>query len=321
MEPRLQVLVTGANGFVGRPLCRCLAERGWSVRGAVRALDERFPEGAQPAAVGNIGPATDWQPWLAGGDAVVHLAAHVHVMRAATPDSLAEFRAVNTQGTLKLAGQAAAAGVRRFIFVSTVKVLGEGKEAPYRDTDGAAPHDAYGISKQEAEEGLRRIEAATGMAVTILRPPLVYGPGVGANFLRLLRLVESGWPLPLASVTDNRRSMIYVGNLVDAILRCVEHPAAAGRTFLVSDGEDLSTAALIRQLATAAGRAPRLLPCPPAALALAARLVGKQAEANRLLGSLAVDAAPIRQALGWTPPFTVAQGIAETERWHAAPRG
>jgi UDP-glucose 4-epimerase len=232
-------------------------------------------------------------------------------MRDEVSDPLGAFRAVNVDGTLNLARQAAQAGVRRFVFLSSIKVNGEGCEEPYREGDAACPQDPYAISKWEAEQGLRQIELETGMDVVILRPPLVYGPGVKANFQRLLAAVDKGWPLPLGAV-GNRRSLLYLGNLVDAIQLCLVHPAAAGQTYLVSDGEDVSSPELVRRLARAMGCPARLLPVPPAWLRLAGGLLGRRAVVERLLGSLVVDSSRIRRELGWSPPFRLDAGLAET---------
>ena len=302
-----KVLISGANGFVGCALSEACAAVGWGVRGAVRAHPE-----LQQVAVGDIGPETDWRTALLGCEVVIHLAARVHVMHDNATDPLAAFRAVNTSATLNLARQAAHSGVRRFVFLSSIKVNGEATlTQAYRETDVPNPQDAYAVSKWEAEQGLHALAMETGMEVVILRPPLVYGPGVKANFLRLLRWVEKGVPLPLASV-DNRRSMIYLGNLVDALRLCAQHPAAAGQTYLVSDGEDVSTAVLIRALAAAMGRPARLWPCPEAVLRGVAALAGKAAEADRLLGSLQIDSSTIRRDLGWAPPCTFRDGIQAT---------
>ena len=243
--------------------------------------------------------------------AVVHLAARVHVMRDEASDPLAKFREVNTEGTLNLARQAAQAGVKRFVFVSSIKVNGEGRDAAYRETDSPAPEDTYAISKWEAEQGLQQISQETGLEVVILRPPLVYGPGVKANFRRLLDTVARGWPLPLGAIR-NRRSLLYLGNFVDAIRVCVEHPAAAGKTFLVDDGQPVSTPDLIRAVAHAMGRPARLLAVPVDALEFAGALLGKQAAVARLTGSLWVDSSLIRTRLGWTPPYSMAAGLAAT---------
>lgn len=301
------ILVTGANGFVGCALLETLTNAGLNVSGAVRSH-----AGLKQVAVGDIGPETDWRTALLGCEVVIHLAARVHVMHDDATDPLAAFRVVNTSATLNLARQAAHSGVRRFVFLSSIKVNGEATlTQAYRETDVPNPQDAYAVSKWEAEMGLHALALATGMEVVILRPPLVYGPGVKANFLRLLRWVEKGVPLPLAAV-DNRRSMIYLGNLVDALRLCAQHPAAAGQTYLVSDGEDVSTAVLIRALAAAMGRPARLWPCPEAVLRGVAAVAGKAAEADRLLGSLQIDSSTIRRDLAWAPPCTFRDGIQAT---------
>jgi UDP-glucose 4-epimerase len=234
-------------------------------------------------------------------------------MDDASIDPLAAFRSINTVATLNLARQAAQVGVKRFVFVSSIKVNGEGRAVPYRETDAPAPEDAYAISKWEAEQGLRQIERETGMEVVILRPPLVYGPGVKANFLRLIQVVKRGWPLPLGAIR-NRRSLLYLGNFVDAIRLCVEHPAAAGQTFLLDDGEPVSTPELIRALARAMGRPARLLAVPVSALEFAGMLLGRRAAVARLMGSLWVDGSAIRSRLGWTPLFSMEAGLAATVR-------
>jgi UDP-glucose 4-epimerase len=268
-------------------------------------------EGVETVVVGTINATTDWKAALAGCAVVVHLAARVHVINDKARDPLAEFREVNTKGTLNLARQAAQAGVKRFVFISTIKVNGEGRDAPYRETDAAAPEDAYAISKWEAEQGLRQIAADTGLEVVILRPPLVYGPGVKANFLRLIRIVERGWPLPLGAIR-NLRSLLYLGNFVDAIRLCVVHPAAAGQTFLLDDGKPVSTPELIRAVARALGRPARLLAVPVWMLEAAGMLLGKRAAVARLTGSLFVDGSAIRSRLGWMPPYSVEEGMAAT---------
>lgn len=262
---------------------------------------------------------------------VVHLAARVHVMHDTVTEPLAEFRKVNVIGTERLAKKAATEGVRRFVFVSSIKVNGEKTSflnhhaqqissnplsmrenlRSFLEDDAPNPQDPYAVSKWEAEQILRQIAQETGMEVVIIRPPLVYGPRVGANFLKLLKLIKKGMPLPFGLI-DNQRSLIYVGNLVDAIITSLEHPAAAGQTYLVSDGEDVSTPELIRRIATSLGRPARLLPIPPALLRFAGHLTGKSAQVERLLDSLVIDSSKIRRELGWVPPFTMEQGLAET---------
>ena len=306
------VLVTGANGFVGRALCDALAASGRACRKSVRAPDPGFP-GA--IAVGDIGPTTDWRAALEGVHCVVHLVSRAHVLRETAPDPLAEYRRINVQGSLQLAQQAARAGVRRLVFMSSIKVNGESSARPYTEEDPPRPEDAYGVSKREAEEALARVAAETGLDLVVLRPPLVYGPGVKGNFLRLLELVARGVPLPLASI-DNRRSLVHVGNLADAVMRTVDAPQAAGRTYLVADGEDVSTPELARALAQALGVRPRLVPCPTALMRLGGALTGRRGEIERLTGSLQVDSSRIRRELGWRPPFTLRQGLAQTARWY-----
>lgn len=228
-----------------------------------------------------------------------------------TQDSLALYRATNTEATLNLARQAAQTGVKRFVFISTIKVNGEGRDAPYRETDAPAPEDAYAISKWEAEQGLVRIAQETGLEVVILRPPLVYGPGVKANFLRLMQGVQKGWPLPLGAIR-NKRSLLYLGNFVDAIRVCVEHPAAAGQTFLLDDGQAVSTPELIHAVAEAMDRPARLISVPMGMLQLAGALLGKRAAVARLASSLWVDSSLIRTRLGWMPPYSMEAGLAAT---------
>ncbi len=303
----MKALVTGAAGFVGSALCARLAASGVEVVPAVRCKSG-FPH---EVAVGNLSASTDWRSALTGCDAVIHLAARVHVMDDTAKGPLALYRATNTEATLNLTRQAAQAGVKRFVYISSIKVNGEGRDAPYRETDAPAPEDAYAISKWEAEQGLQRIAAETGLEIVILRPPLVYGPGVKANFQWLMRTVERGWPLPLGAIR-NRRSLLYLGNFVDAIRLCVEHPAAAGQTFLLADGEPVSTPELVRALARAMGRPARLPAVPVGVLRLAGALLGKRAAVARLTGSLFVDSSAIRARLSWTPPYTLRQGLAAT---------
>lgn len=263
-------------------------------------------ERVESEIVGNIDSFTRWEGAVSGVDTVIHLAARVHMMNDTSTDPLAEFRRVNTEGTLNLARQAAEAGVRRFIFLSSVKVNGE--TGFFRESDVEDPQDPYAISKCEAEQGLRRIAAETGMAVVIIRPPLVYGPGVKANFQSLMRAVGKGVPLPLGAI-DNRRSLVGIDNLVDLIVTCIDHPAAANETFLVSDGEDLSTPELVRRIARALGKPARLFPVSPALLKAAATLLGRREAVERLLSSLQVDISKTRDLLGWRPPVSVDAGL------------
>ncbi|WP_299157310.1 SDR family oxidoreductase [Accumulibacter sp.] len=316
----MRVLVTGANGFVGNALCeQLLREGGHEVVAAVRSASRRTVSGPIRCLVGDIGPHTGWQQALAKVDVVVHLAGRVHVMRDAASDPLAAYRSVNTEGTINLARQAALAGVKRLVFVSTIKVCGEGQaqegDEPYTERQPAHPSDAYATSKWEAEEGLRASAKGMGLEVVILRPPLIYGPGVGANFLRLMRAVDRGWPLPLGRVR-NHRDLIFVGNLVDAVACCLTHPAAADKVFLVADGDGVATPELVRRIAGALDRPARLLPVPAACLRAAGALSGKRQAVERLLGSLRVDDSLIRRTLGWSPPYTVAAGLLATARWY-----
>ncbi len=310
----MRVLVTGANGFIGRALSRELLRRGRRVRAAVRREAE-LPDGCASRVVGDIGPDTDWREALEGIDAVAHLAARVHVERESAADPLAAFRRTNVAGTLQLARSAAAAGIERFIFLSSVKVLGEGApDKTFTDSSPPDPRDPYSVSKREAETDLLELAGRTSLGVVIIRPPLVYGPGVGGNFRSLLRLIDRGVPLPIAGIA-NRRSLLYVGNLVDAVDLCLCHDAAAGQTYLIRDGQDLSSAELVRRLAAALGRRAPLFRVPEAALRLAARCLGRKADAARLLGSLTVDDRRFRRRLEWTPPFTVDEGFADTAAW------
>jgi UDP-N-acetyl-alpha-D-quinovosamine dehydrogenase len=309
----MNVLVTGANGFVGLPLCRLLRQSGMRVCGAVRRPIEA-PD-FEPIVIGEIGADTQWRAALEGIDVVVHLAARVHVMRDTAPDPLAAFSAVNLHGTTHLARQARAAGVKRFVFVSSAKVQGESTaERPYTEDQPPQPEGPYAASKWAAEQALPGI-AGPDMQLTILRPPLVYGPHVRGNFLALLKAVYRRWPLPVGAI-ENRRSLLGVDNLAHAIACCVSHPAAAGRTFLVSDREDLSTPDLVRSLATALEVQPRLIAIPRAVLLLAGTLSGRRAAVERLTGSLQLDSSRIARELGWSPPYSVAAGLAATARWY-----
>lgn len=303
----MRILVTGANGFVGRALCGHLAEDGYAVVAVVRRACGLSGE----VTVGKMNGETDWGSVLPACDAVVHLAARVHVMDETWGNPLALYRATNTEATFNLARQAAQAGVKRFVFISSIKVNGEGRDAPYRETDPPAPEDDYAVSKWEAEQGLQQIARETGLEVVILRPPLVYGPGVKANFLRLMKAAQKGWPLPLGAI-HNKRSLLYLGNFVDAIRLCVEHPAAAGQTFLLDDGQAVSTPELIRAVACAMGRPARLLAMPAGVLVFMGALLGKRAAVARLTGSLYVDSSAISSRLGWTPPYSMAEGLVAT---------
>jgi nucleoside-diphosphate-sugar epimerase len=311
------ILVTGATGFVGRVLCEALLTRGYAVRAATRG-SARLPAAVVQVQVGELGPHTDWNEALRGVDTVVHLAARTHVLSDPASDPLREYRRINTEGTARLATAAAQAGVRRFVFLSSIKVNGEYTTAdPYSAQDTPHPEDAYGVTKWEAERALRAVERHMGMGVVVLRPPLVYGPGVKANFRRLMQLVARGVPLPLGGVR-NRRSMIYVENLADAICACIAAPQSAGRTYLVSDGTDLSTPDLIRALALAFGVRPRLFAVPVPLLAAVGAVLRRPDQVARLTRSLQVDSTPLRNELGWRPPWSVEEALAKTAAWWRA---
>jgi nucleoside-diphosphate-sugar epimerase len=261
-------------------------------------------------AVGNFTGDTDWSTALTNQQVVIHAAARAHIMKDEVADPLAEYRRVNVDGTLNLARQAAAAGVKRFIFISSIKVNGEQTPLgqPFTADDTPAPEDAYGMSKWEAEQGLQQLASETGMEVVIIRPPLVYGPGVKGNFASMTKLVAKGLPLPLGAI-HNQRSLVALDNLVDLIITCIDHPAAANQVFLAGDGQDLSTTELLRAVARAMGKPSRLIPVPSSLLMLGATLLGKKAVAQRLLGSLQVDIAKARNLLGWEPPVSVEEGL------------
>ena len=319
----MRVVVTGADGFIGRHLCLALKKRGFQVLACIfeSAQKAALPEEVEVFVSGNIDGSTDWYTALKKNDVIVHLAARVHVMRETAADPLEAFRSVNVAGTVNLARQAAAAGAKRIVFMSTIGINGNnsGKMA-YTETDSPQPHNAYSVSKYEAEEELHRISSETALEVVVMRAPLVYGPSAPGNFLSLIKAVGKSLPLPLASIR-NRKSFLYSGNLVDAIILCCNHPAAAGNTYLVSDGEEVSTPELIRRLADALGCPARLFPLPPALMRLACALTGRTAAVDRLLGSLAVDDSKIRKELGWKPPFTMAEGLKETAEWYKKEKG
>lgn len=300
------VLLTGASGFVGKAVLEALLAQQYSVIAALRNV----PADLDPRVVASrfeaLDGSTDWTAALAGVRTVIHSAARVHVMNDTEMDPLAAFRKVNVEGTLNLARQAARAGARRFVFISSIKVNGEGtvKGRPYGADDTPAPADPYGVSKMEAEQALRSLAREVGLEVVIVRPVLVYGPGVKANFLAMMRWLDKGVPLPFGAI-DNRRSLVALGNLVDLVVTCVAHPAAANQTFLVSDGEDLSTSGLLRRMARALDKPARLLPVPCRVLELGAGLLGKRSLSQRLCGSLQVDIEKTRSLLGWKPPISV----------------
>jgi nucleoside-diphosphate-sugar epimerase len=311
----MTMLVTGASGFVGRHLCADAVRQGLEVRGAVHRDDAILLPGVERIVVENMAAPVAWERAVADVTSIVHLAARVHVMKECFPDPLAEFRAVNVEGTRGLVRAAAAAGVERFVFVSSVKVHGDGRPEPYRPDDPLQPQDPYARSKAEAEAAVW--SDGVGMVRVVVRPPLVYGPGVGGNFRRLLRWTDlaARWPLPLGGI-PNRRSFVFVGNLSDALLHLAtaSDGALIAGNWLVSDGDDLSTSDLVTRLGRAAGRPVRLVPCPRALLRAAGRVTGRGAEVDRLLGSLTVDLTGLR-ATGWSPPYTVDDGLCETMSW------
>jgi nucleoside-diphosphate-sugar epimerase len=316
------IFVTGASGFVGHTVCERVLNLGMKVRGSYRSTSSqsRVPEGVEKIHIPSVDGATDWSSALPGVNVIVHTAARVHVLRDSAADPLTEFRRVNVAGTLTLARQAVDAGVRRFIFVSSIGVNGaETFEVPFTAEDKAAPHLPYAISKYEAELGLRQLAQETGLEVVIIRPPLVFGPAAPGNFNKLLVFVYRGIPLPLGAI-HNRRSLVALNNLVDLIVTCLNHPAAANQTFLVSDGDDLSTTELLRRTAAALGRPARLIPVPVLVFRAVARLLGRANFAQQLCGSLQVDISKTRNLLGWTPPVSVDDTLKQTARHFLANR-
>ena len=316
-----KVLVTGASGFVGGHLCELLVERGYEVIGTTRSVSVEV--GAQTwelVSIGDIGGDVDWLPILEDVDYIVHLAARVHVMDEQETDPLAAFRRVNVRGTEHLLKSAGAQGVKRVVFVSTIKVHGDDTAgAPYTSADALAPSDPYGQSKLEAEDVVDRLGKDLGFETTIIRPPLVYGPGVGGNFMRLAGLVARGIPLPFGSI-DNSRSLVYVGNLCDLVCECLTNPAAAGNCFLVSDNVDLSTRQLVQSIAAAMSKRARMLPVPAVFLRFVAKLVGRTEEVSRLTDSLQVDISNTIETLAWTPPVAPQEGIRSTVLWYERQR-
>lgn len=307
-----KILVTGASGLVGKAFCAEALARSIDVRSVMRS-GTKLPSSTDCFVIDDISSMPDWLDALNGCDVVLHLAARVHIMRDSADDPLSEFRLLNVAGTEHLARNAAAAGVRRFVYVSSIKVNGEetSHSELYTEHDMAAPQDPYGISKWEAEQVLHQISKETGLEVVIVRPPLVYGTGVKGNFAQMISVVAKGVPLPFASV-KNKRSLIYVRNLVDALMLCVTHPKAAGNTYLVSDTEAVATSELLRKIAFAMGKQSHLFSCPSILLKLAAKLFRKSEQLNRLLGSLQVDSSKIRSELGWVPPLSMDDGLKAT---------
>ena len=307
------ILVTGASGFVGMALCSSLVNH-FHLRISVRDKSKTELFKNVDTLEASLSPDQDWSNALSGVSVVVHCAARVHVMNDKAVNPLLEFRRVNVDGTLNLAHQASEAGVRRFVFISSIKVNGELTylDHPFTADQIPAPSDPYGVSKYEAEMGLRALSEKTGMEIVIIRSPLVYGPGVKANFMSLMCWLQKGVPLPLGDVTKNHRSFVHLDNLVDLIIACINHPAAANQTFLVSDDEDLSTAELLERMALALGKSAKLISVPAALITLGARLVGRADIAQRLCGSLQVDIKKTKDLLGWSPPVSVNEGLRKT---------
>jgi nucleoside-diphosphate-sugar epimerase len=306
-----RVLVTGANGFVGKALCQELVDQNYTVV-AVCRQNANCPNGCEAIGIPDINSQTDWTEALVNVDTVIHLAARVHVMKESSADPLNEFRKVNVEGTRRLASQAAIAGVKRLVYVSSIKVNGEctaGK--PFDELDAGAPEDAYGISKYEAELALHEISTNTGLEVVIIRPPLIYGPGVKGNFQLLANAIKKGFPFPFASV-KNLRSLLFVGNLVQALILCASHPKAAGQTYIVSDGEDISTPDLVKSIADVLGVKAKLLHCPPILLKCLSGMLRKKDQIDRLLGSLQVSNLKLVKELGWKPDFSLREGLSKT---------
>jgi len=312
-----KILVTGANGFVGRALCSLLLEKGYVVRGAVRSAEKSayLPNEIEVCVVDEIGPDTDWEKAMQGVDVIVHLAARVHVIGKSEVDSSLEYNRINALGTEQLARLAAKHKISRLIYLSSVKVNGEytvsdskGAIVSFSEEDAPNPRGYYALSKWKAELALQRIKEEAGLEIVILRAPLVYGPGVKANFLSLLKIVDFSIPLPLANI-KNLRSFIYLGNLTDIILKCISEPMAAGHTFLVSDGRDISTPDLIREIAITMGRSPKLFPAPTILLKSLGMIIGRFSEIERLIRSLCINNNKISKILDWKPFYTLDQGI------------
>jgi len=310
----LRILITGATGFLGRRICeRIIQDNHYYLRAAVRKYSTQFNNKVEVTTVGNLGLDTDWTTALKDVQVVIHTAARVHIMDETSNDPLTEFRKINRDGTLRLAQQAVTEGVKRFIFISSIKVNGEitSSGKPFNAGDSAKPVDPYGISKHETELGLLEIASNSDIEITSIRPPIVYGSGVKANFYNMMKWLYKGVPLPFGAIYNNR-SLVALDNLVDLIITCIDHPAAANQVFLVSDGEDLSTTELLRRVAFALGIKVRLLPINQQLLEFILKLVGKKKLAHRLCGSLQVDISKTKKLLNWTPPVSVNEGLRKT---------
>jgi nucleoside-diphosphate-sugar epimerase len=311
-----RVLLTGVSGFIGAALVNVAHEKGFIIRGAVRSTSESIPSFVEQVAVGNILPNTNWQMGLDGSDIVIHLAARVHVMQDMAGNPLSEFRLINTEATLNLARQAAESGVKRFIYLSSIKVNGEltSLGTPFTPDDIFVPTDHYALSKYEAEQGLLSLAKETNMDVVIIRPPLVYGPKVKANFLSMMKWLYNSIPLPFGAI-QNKRSLVALDNLIDLIITCIEHPSAANEVFLVSDDEDLSTSELLTRVSNAEGKRAWLLPVNQKVLEFCLGLIGKKDLAQRLCASLQVDISKTKKLLNWTPVISVDEGLKKTTQY------
>lgn len=319
----MRVLITGAGGFVGQHLCPLLLDAGHDVVAALRRPGApELPDAVGCVNLGEFGPGTSWRGALHGVDAVVHMAVRTHVMEETDDDPEAAYRRINVEATRRLADEAAVLGINRIVFLSSIKVNGEATHGrAFTTDDPPAPEDAYGRTKRDGEIELQRATEGTDTEIVTLRTPLVYGPGVKGNFLKLMAAIAAGRLLPLGLITGNRRSLVFVGNLCAAILTALEHPAAAGKTFLVSDGEDISTSSLTRRIDQALGKPARLLPVPPALLQFAGGLIGRAASVARLTGSLQVDSSALSHDLNWSPPYGVDQGLELTADWFKSRKG
>jgi nucleoside-diphosphate-sugar epimerase len=312
----MRILVTGSSGFVGNVFVDRALEKSVNINLAVRAFIDKYESNTNQFLIHGLSKTQDWQNILVECNVVVHLAARAHIMNDDSIDPLSEFRDINTYGTLNLAKQAASSGVKRFIYISSIKVNGEhtSLDKPFLANDQNIPNDPYGVSKYEAEMGLRKVANDTGMEVVIIRPPLVYGPGVKANFSAMINLVSKGIPLPFGGLNKNKRSLVSLDNLVDLILTCLDHPNAANQTFLVSDNHDLSTADMFKLLSLSCGKSGYLIPFPALLFEKIFKLIGKQDIYQRLGGSLQVDISDTYKKLNWQPPYSVDEGFAKTAK-------